>query len=955
MEFRLFGEVELLAADQPVDLGTPRQRAVLAVLLLDAGRPVAIETLVDRVWDDNPPVEARNVLYSHVSRIRQLLRQAAARTGERAVLVERRHAGYVVDVDPDLVDLHRFQRLVDRGRDPRHVDADRADAFAEALSLWRSSPLAGIEGRWAAQVRSHWRQLRLDAVLQWAQVELRLGRTAAVIATVPDFVAEYPLVEPLEDLLMRALHAAGRDAEALDRYTAVRQRLASELGTDPGPELRALHQAILRGELPPPRPERSAGQKRLATPAQLPPDMYGFTGRETELHQLDSLLTTATEGSTAVVISAVSGTAGVGKTARAVPWAHRGAGAFPDGQLYVNLRGFDPSGSPVTPTEAVRGFLDAFEIPPDRVSASFEAQIGLYRSLLAGRRVLVLLDNARDSEQARPLLPGVPGCAVVVTSRNQLNGLVATAGARPLSLDLLTVAEARDLLSIRLGRERMAVDPHAVDDIIESCARLPLALAIVAARAAAHPDFPLAALASELHEARSSLNEFASSDLATDVRAVFSWSYRQLGPDAARMFRQLGLHPGPDTSAPAAASLAGIPVSAARRLLAELARAHLVSEREPGRYTFHDLLRAYATEHAHTYDTETERRAALLRLFDHYVHTAHAAGLQLQPLLAPVTLAPPLDGVTVEQFAGYEPALAWFTIEHTVLLAIVQQAGRTGLHAHLRQLASALTDYLDRRGHWHDWSAVHHTTLDAALRSNDPSGQAAAHRGIARAYLRLGRLDDADTHLRRALDLYTDLADDDGRAHTHRFFGQLDELQGRHAEALRHCEQALDLYRGTGHRIGQAMALNDIGWHSIELGDYQQALTHCLEALELQQELGDRIGQAHTWDSVGYAHHHLGSYDEAVTCYQRAADLYGELGDHYELASTLTRLGDSHQSSGDLVGARHAWQRALNLLDDLGHPDAVRIRTRLDGLDQAPAKARREGHDGRDAGPSRGR
>jgi DNA-binding SARP family transcriptional activator/tetratricopeptide (TPR) repeat protein len=948
MEFRLFGEVELLAADQPVDLGTPRQRAVLAALLLDAGRPVAIETLVDRVWDDSPPAEARNVLYSHVSRIRQLLRQAAARTGERAVLVERRHTGYVVDVDPDLVDLHRFQRLVDQGRDPRRVDADRAVSLAEALSLWRSNPLAGIEGRWAAQVRSHWRQLRLDAVLLWAELEIQVGRPATVIATLPNLIADYPLVEPLEDLLMRALHAAGRDAEALDRYTAVRRRLASELGTDPGPELRALHQAILRSELPPPRPDRSAGQTRLATPAQLPPDIYGFTGRENELHQLDSLLTTATGGSTAVVISAVSGTAGVGKTALAVHWAHRVRDEFADGQLYVNLRGFDPSGSPVTPAEAVRGFLDAFEVPPDRVSASFEAQIGLYRSLLAGRRVLVVLDNARDSEQARPLLPGVSGCVVVVTSRNQLNGLIATAGAHSLGLDLLTVAEARDLVSLRLGRDRMAADPHAVDDIIDSCARLPLALAIVAARAAAHPDFPLEALATELHEARSSLNEFASSDLATDVRAVFSWSYRQLGPDAARMFRLLGLHPGPDTSAPAAASLAGIPVSPARRLLAELTRAHLVSEREPGRYTFHDLLRAYATEHAHTYDTETERRAALHRMFDHYLHTARAAALQLQPHLDPVTLAPPQEGVTVEQFADYGPALAWFATEHTVLLATVQQAGRTGFHTHLRQLASALTDYLDRQGHWHDWSAVHHTTLNAAQRSNDVAGQAAAHRGIARAYIRQGRLDDAHTHLRQALDLYTVVGDDDGRAHTHRFFGQLHEFQGRSAEALRHCEQALDLYRGTGHRIGQAIALNDIGWHSIELGDYQQALTHCLEALELQQELGDRVGQAHTWDSLGYVHHHLGSYDEAVTCFQRAADLYRELGDRYELARTLTRLGGTHQSRGDLAAARHAWQRALNVLDDLGHPDAAQLRTRLHELDQTPANAQRNG---RDAGP----
>ncbi|GAB3408828.1 AfsR/SARP family transcriptional regulator [Flindersiella endophytica] len=940
MEFRLFGEVELVAAGRPADLGTPRQQTVLAALLLDAGRPVAVETLVDRVWDDSPPVEARNVLYSHVSRIRQLLRQVAARTGETAVVLERRHAGYVVDIDPDLVDLHRFRGLVDRGRDPSRAEADRADSLMAALSLWRGSPLAGLEGRWAEQVRSSWHQLRLDAVLQWAQLEIRLGHAPAVIATLSDLVAEHPFVEPLEDLLMRALHAAGRDAEALDRYTAIRHRLASELGTDPGPDLRALHEAILRNDLPSPRADQPAVPTLLATPAQLPPDMYGFTGRETELHQLDSLLTASTGQSTAVVISAVSGTAGVGKTALAVHWAHRVREEFADGQLYVNLRGFDPSGSPVTPAEAVRGFLDAFEVPPERIAASFEAQTGLYRSLLAGRRVLVVLDNARDSEQARPLIPGVPGCLVVVTSRNQLNGLVATVGARPLSLDLLTVAEARQLLSRRLGHERTAAEPQAVDDIIGSCARLPLALAIVAARASAHADFPLAALATELHEARSSLNEFASSDLAIDARAVFSWSYRQLGPEVARMFRLLGLHQGPDTSTPAAASLAGIPVSATRPLLGELTRAHLISQRSPGRYTFHDLLRAYAAELADFYDTDSERRAALHRVFDHYLYTARAAALQLQPHLDPVNLTPRQDGVTTEQFAGYAQALAWFTTEHAVLLAAVDYASSIGFHAHMRQLASAMTDYLDRQGHWHDWAAVHHATLEAARRMNDTAGQAAAHRGIARAYLRLGSLDDAHTHLRRALDLYRELADENGQAHTHRFLGQAYELQNRNAEALQHCQQALDLYRGTGHRIGQAMALNDIGWHHIHLGDHQQAVTHCQEALELQQELGDRVGQAHTWDSLGYAHHHLGDHNRAVTCYRHAADLYQELGDHYELANTLTRLGDTHRTADALTAARQAWQRALNLLDDLGHPDTQQIRTRLHELDQAHTNGR---------------
>lgn len=340
MEFRLLGEVELWAAGQMLAVGAPRLQGVLAALAVDAGRPVAIETLIDRIWDD-PPAEARNVLYSHLSRIRRLLRQAATLGGGTAVRIERRHAGYVLDLDPGLVDLHRFRRLVDQGSDLRRGDADRAAALAEALGLWRGPPLAGLPGAWAGRVRDSWHRRRLDAVVQWAQIEFRFGHPAAVIAMLPDLVAEYPLVEPLETLLMRALHAVGRGAEAVDRYAAIRQRLADELGADPGPELRALHQAVLRGESPlaPPAPG-AAAVRTVASPAQLPPDTSGFTGRSDELHRLDSLLTTRAAGdrSTAVVISAVSGTAGVGKTTFAVYWPSAWQVLLIDQGLLVRFR-----------------------------------------------------------------------------------------------------------------------------------------------------------------------------------------------------------------------------------------------------------------------------------------------------------------------------------------------------------------------------------------------------------------------------------------------------------------------------------------------------------------------------------------------------------------------------------------------------------------------------------------
>lgn len=934
MEFRLFGEVEVLTAGGSLDVGTPRQQAVLAALIIDAGRPVAIETLIDRVWNDSPPAEARNVLYSHLSRIRQLLKQAAGLSDTAAVRVERRHAGYVLDVDPDLVDLHRFGRLVDRGRDARCADADRVRALAEALGLWRGTPLAALAGDWVAQVRSSWHRRRLDAAVHWARAELRLGHPDVVIHTLPDLVTEYPLAEPLEGLFMEALHAAGRDAEAIDRYTTVRQRLSDHLGIDPGPDLHALYQAILRGELPPgpPSDQAVATAPRVASPAQLPPDVYGFTGRDTELRQLDGLLPAMDASSSAgtggtVVISAIHGTAGIGKTALAVHWAHGVAGRFGDGQLYVNLRGFDPTGSPMAPTEAVRGFLDAFDVPSERIPATLEAQVGLYRSLLAGRRVLVMLDNARDAEQVRPLLPGARGCMAVVTSRNQLAGLVAAAGAHPMTLDLPTEAEARELLAHRLGADRVAAEPAAVDEIIALCARLPLALAIVATRAATHPAFRLAVLVGELRAARGGLGEFAGPDPATDVRAVFSWSYLQLSPAAARLFRLLGLHPGSDIATPAAASLAGQSITEVRPQLAELAQAHLV-EHTPGRYACHDLLRAYASELALTLDNDAERRASLYRTLSHYVYSAHYADRLLNPQPDdPATLPPIPSGVRPEHLTDQRHALAWFGAEHRVLLAMIRQVADDD--ALVWQLASTLIRYFAYQGHWHDSIDALSSALRAARRLADPVKEAFAHRFLGCTYIRLGRFDDSYIRLRDALDLYRRAGDTVGEAHTHRNYAWLLERQDRYREALAHAQRALDLFRAADHRAGQARALNAIGWFQALLGDYEEAITYCQRALQLQKELGDRFGQAETWDSIGYAHRHLGRHAPAITSYETAAALYREFDDRYNEADTLASLGDAHHAAGNLAPARTAWQHALDLFDLLGHPDADDVRTRL--------------------------
>jgi tetratricopeptide (TPR) repeat protein len=761
---------------------------------------------------------------------------------------------------------------------------------------------------------------------------------------------QQPLHEQAHGQLMLALYRAGRQGDALAAYQRLRRTLDEELGVSPSQPLRELETAILRQD---PTLDAPPALRPTAAPppasvmagmvaAQLPPAIAAFTGRSRELAQLDGLLDGAGGNGAgparpaAVVISAISGTAGVGKTALAMHWAHRVAVRFPDGQLYANLRGFDPSGSVLDPAEAVRGFLDALGVPVERIPAGLDAQAGLYRSLLASKRVLVVLDNARDVEQVRPLLPGAPGCLVVVTSRNQLTGLVAGEGAHSLTVDLLSTVEARDLVARRLGTDRAAAEPDAVEEVIARCARLPLALAIACARAATRPGFPLAALAAELREASATLDALDDGDPASDVRAVFSWSYRALSTDAARLFRLLGLHPGPDLTAAAAASLAGIPPEQARTLLGELARARLLAEHTPGRYAFHDLLRAYAAEQAHAHDSADVRRAATQRMLDHYLHTAHSAALLLRPHWDPIAPAPPTPGIVPERLEGHDHALAWFTAEHPVLLAAVEQAAAAGFEAHTWQLAWAVTPFLLRRAYWAEQAVMQRAALDAARRAGDAVGQAYALQALALGEARSGRLDNADTHFRHALHLYADLADPNGQAHAHTCLALVAELEGRPDDVLEHALQALELFRGAGNRFWQANALNGVGSGHALLGNGHQALAYCTQALAVMQELGDREGQAGAWDSLGHAHRRLGDHAQAASCYQRAVDLHRVLGDRYYEADTLASLGDTHHAAGNPDDARSAWWQALGILDELGHPDADQLRAKLRHVSYAP-------------------
>ena len=680
--------------------------------------------------------------------------------------------------------------------------------------------------------------------------------------------------------------------------------------------------------------DASAIAAGAAVPRQLPGTAAPFVGRVAALAELDRML--RERAASTVVISAIGGMAGIGKTALALHFAHEVAARFPDGQLYVNLRGFDTARPPVTPEEAICRLLDALEVPAARIPADLEAQAGLYRSVLAERRVLVLLDNALDGEQVRPLLPSAPGSLILVTSRNQLTSLVAD-GSHHISLDRLSAAECHELLSARLGADRVAAEPEATAEIIVRCAGLPLALAIAAARAATRPAHSLQTLVTDLRGGQLAALD-AGDGPATDIRAVFSLSYRTLTSGAAQLFRYLGMHSGPDITASAAASLAGQPAARVCRCLDELLRAHLISEHIPGRFVLHDLVRAYAREQAWQIDSESERRAAIYRVLDHYIQSAQAADSLLEPgqeLIIPAIEQP---GVTAETPADHGQALAWFSAEHAVLLAAID-AGDPTCDTRICQLAWLFWTFLDRQGFWHDQAKTQRAALAAATRLGNAQLQAHAHRNLARACAQLGGLDEAKAHLQRALDQYGQAGDLAGQGVAYLNLAIVCGQQGHDAEALANSERALDLYRSAGHQRGQARAQNNIGWYNAQLGNFQHALAACEQAVELHREVDDLQGQAGTWDTLGYVHHRLADYDHAASCYQRAVGLYRDLDDRYYEADTLVHLGDTCHSAGKPRDARDAWQQALTILVDLRHDDARQVRAKVAALAAAAPSA----------------
>ena len=933
-EFFLLGPLGVRTDGTPVPIPAAKRRALLAALLLRANHVVPVDDLAAVLWGEDPPSAARTGVQNYVMRLRQGLGVAGSR-------ITTQPRGYQIQVEAGELDLDRFEGLLRDARAAARQGSwpDAASQAAAALALWRGEPLADLNSDLLlAREGPRITELRMQAVETHIEAELQLGGHGEVIGRLHQMAAEHPLRERIHRLLMLALYRDGRQAEALAAYRRVRDILVEELGTDPGPDLQQLHQQILTAD---PAVARSAAAAAISiapgaatappspVPRQLPAAVGGFTGRSAELAALTAMLNQARTPGT-VVISAIGGTAGVGKTALALHWAHQVADEFGDGQLYVDLRGYDP-GPAVTAAEAIRGFLDALGVPPERIPPDPQAQAGLYRSLISDKRILIVLDNAVDERQVRPLLPASPASLVLVTSRSQLDGLAAADGARLINVDVLSHAEAVHLLTARLGAGRAAAEPAAVDRIANLCACLPLALAVAAARAATRPGFPLAALASELAESAGVLDTLDGSDPATSVRAVFSWSTEQLSPETLRMFRLLGLHPGPDISVMAAASLADCPETLARRLLRELASAHLITERVPGRYAFHDLLQAYAAEQAHGTDSQDERDAAIRRVLDHYLHTSARADVLLDPASQPVVLAPPRPGAAVGQAADHSEAMTWFESEHQVLLAAITFADSSGFGRYAWQLPWAMASFLRMREHLQDWAATQRTALSAASRLGATAGQALSSRLLAWACILLGEHDEARGLLARSLMLYRLLGDCLGEAWVNYGLCVLADSQGRYADELEYAEQALRLYQAIGNKASEAVAVNSIGWSHGLLGDYEQALVFCRRSLALCAETGYRWLEGNVWDSLGYAEHHLGNYAEAAACYQHALSISQEVGHRSYAGEALSHMGAAYHAAGELAQAREAWQHALAILDGIQHPDADQVRAKLGG------------------------
>jgi DNA-binding SARP family transcriptional activator/Tfp pilus assembly protein PilF len=999
----VLGPVRAWRGGTELELGAPQRRAVLALLAVRANQVVGRDELIDGIWGEDLPAQSVNALHVHVARLRGVLEPGRERRAPGRTLLATQ-AGYQLTLAPGQLDAELFAERTAAARASLAAGdlAGAAGQFDTALQLWHGAALAGIPGPLAEIVRTGLGEQRLAATEEQVDAILALGRHAEAVQRLVELVGGHPLRERFRAQLMLALYRSGRQAEALAAFADARRVLAGELGIEPGAALRQLHARILAADpaldIAVPRQEHGTapgdapGQALLSAtlppatlppasrarpvPAQLPADVAAFTGRAGELAALGLPVAPPP----AVPITVVSGTAGVGKTALAVRWARQAASLFPDGQLYVNLRGYDP-GQPVPPADALAGFLRALGMAGQQIPPDDDERAAAYRSLLDGRRVLVLLDNAASVEQVRPLLPGCPACLVLVTSRDSLAGLVARHGARRLDLDILPQPDAMGLLRTLIGT-RVDAEPDAAAALAAQCARLPLALRLAAELAAGSQESSLSELAGELADEQRRLDLLdAGGDGRTAIRGVFSWSYRHLPAGAARAFRLAGLHPGADFDATAVAALTAADTPHARDQLALLARAHLIHQAGGGRYGMHDLLRAYACGLAAEHGSEQGDAPdeALARLYDYYLGAACDAMDVLVPAekhyRAPAPDRP--HGTPALRLAGTAEARAWLDAERATLVAVAAHAATHGAPSHATRLSATLYRYLETGGHYADAITVHGHASRAARLTGDRAAQTTALVNLGIISWRQGRYPEAIGYQRQAMAVSVAMGDRAAEAIALGNLGIVYERQGRYEEASDCQRQALALARESGDTTGEARALANLGSIAIRMGDYQRGIDWYQQALTRFRDGGDRNGTASALPDLGIAYQRLGQVEQAIDCFKQALALFREIGDRtgeaealngvgeimqdagrpqearagYAAALTLaTQAGDAYEQArahaglgaalsacGDVTIGRRHLLRALEVYGEIGAPESADVRARLAALEPGPA------------------
>jgi DNA-binding SARP family transcriptional activator/tetratricopeptide (TPR) repeat protein len=932
LSVNLLGQLEARRGDRPVALPRGRSGVLLAALALSAGRAVSLEALQDHVWGERLPQSAKASLHSHVLRLRRILGAEAIRTA---------HSGYLLDVVPDQVDVLRFRRLAAEAAGLQDAVKSR-DMLAAALSLWRGEPLEGVySDTLHRDVATPLVEERLTVIQRRIELDLSHGRHGDLVAELRELTGRWPMRETLWEQLMTALSAAGRKADALDAYHEVRGLLSEQLGVDPSGELQDLYHRILTEAPPGTGPARLAGDggepapgpPADGTPAKpgqdaqaavctaggwrarndLPGDTADFTGRDRELSALLSALSGRDEAARTVLVSAVDGMAGVGKTALAVHAARLLADRYPDGQLFIDLHGHTPGRDATDPADALDSLLRAIGVPGESIPRTLDSRAGLWRAELAGRRVLVLLDNAATAAQVRPLIPGAAGCLVLITSRRRLTTLD---GARTLSLDVLPPGDALDLFAAVAGPGRAAAEPGAAHEVLRLCGYLPLAIRISAARLAARSAWTVGYLAERLSDQGERLAELSTADRS--VAAAFAVSYQQLAACGRRLFRRLGLHAGPDFDAYLAAAIGAVTLAEARRGLDDLVDAHLLQEPAPGRYRFHDLLRDHARAAALECDPGAARSEAIGRALDYHLHMAHEADSLLQPgriVHVPELAHPP---ASTPLLAGRADALSWCDREYANLMSAISYASAHSWHGHAWMLPRSMWFYFYTRRHMQDWIDSHRLALTAASRLHDDAARAQTLQRLGIAYWHAGHHAEAADCQRQALGLFRSAGDRAGEAAVLSILGQVHLFAGRYPQGLGLLCAATDIYDEVDDGRGRAVTAYHVAGVYWRLGRYSEARDRYREALAAFRLLGDGRYEGASLGGLGVVYEYLGQTMKALGHQQRALRLWLEAGDRVGEAGALNDLGNVYRQLGRPAEARDHHHQALSLLRQAG-------------------------------------